>query len=79
MLITPKNGNKANLDLQAKNGVTALMIACVNNVEIVKMLITHKSSNKANLDLQNIIGCTALMIACYNDNVEIASYLLEYM
>ena len=68
--------NKADLNIQDKDGSTALMWACKwDNVKIVKILI----DNGANLDLLSEDGWTALMWVCKWDNIELACYTLEYM
>ena len=76
ILIAPKNGIKANLDIQDHLGLSALIWVCeINNIEIVKMLI----DNKANLDLRvDYDGYTPLLWACKKNNTEIVSYMLEH-
>ena len=52
------------------------MWACrYNNIEIVKMLI----DKGANLDLQDVDRWTALTYICINNNIELTSYILEYI
>lgn len=66
----------SNLDIQCKDGWTALMRTCDrNNTELSKILI----DNKANLDLQNKYKRTALMLACQVSNVEIVAYMLSWL
>ena len=71
--------NKANLDLQNKNGNTAVMIASrYSNTDSSFQTVKHLVDNKANLDLQNKNGWTALnLISDQPKMFGVIKYLLE--
>jgi ankyrin repeat protein len=71
--------HQASINLQAKNGVTALIYASRggrNNVvvEVVKLLL----SNHANLELQDESGNTALMNACLMEATYVIPLLVQH-
>ena len=66
----------ANLDIQDKDGSTALMLVIYKgniNTEIVKLL----TDGGADLNLQDTDGWTALYAAVYDGNTEIVNLLIN--
>jgi len=63
------------LDLQTKDGDSALIKACLNNpnIDYVRTLV----QNKANMNVKNAHDNTALHFAVEYKNLEIVTYLLE--
>ncbi|NBV05689.1 MAG: ankyrin repeat domain-containing protein [Proteobacteria bacterium] len=63
-----------NLDLQDKEGCTALMVAISRGHSDVAQSLINKG---AKLDLQNKSGETALMIAMNRDHLDVVRFLIE--
>ena len=62
------------VDLQTKEGISALMIASGNRKkEVVEVLLQRG----AEVNLQNKWGSTALMLAAHNSDSEVVALLLD--
>ena len=62
------------IDIQTKNGFTALMYASERGyLETVKFLVSHG----ANVNIKNKYGETALICACIHGNLEIVKLLIS--
>ncbi|XP_019854767.1 PREDICTED: ankyrin-2-like [Amphimedon queenslandica] len=73
ILLLLKNG--ANLDIQNKNGISALAGACDNGRYSMAKLLLEKGANP---NLQTIEGHTALALSCIRSKKEIVKLLLDF-
>lgn len=65
---------ETNLDLQSKNGSSALLFASRGgSLDIVKILVEFR----ANIELEDYMSFTATTIASYNGHINVLRYLLD--
>lgn len=70
--------NHANIDIQDKNGATALINTSFRNKPVATRVINYLLENGADPNIQDNAGYSALHIVCSRGNLEAASLLLDH-